>query len=110
MTSTIYESAVTELAQHYARVGKNEYGASVTPGFVVCAGPEGMARVSHVTPSPDLLDPDRASDDDLAAERHRMVDAYAATLTAAGWRVERRGPRSRYPYLLAGQAPRDADK
>jgi hypothetical protein len=57
-----------------------------------------------MTPSPDLLDPDRASDDDLAAERHRMVDAYASTLTEAGWRVERRGPRSRHPYLLAGSA------
>ncbi|MFD5910187.1 hypothetical protein ACFWHL_15870 [Streptomyces massasporeus] len=103
MTITIYEAAVAQLAEHHARVGKNEYGASVTPGFVVCAGAEGRARVSHVTPSPDLLDPDRISDDDLAAERHRMVDAYAATLTAAGWRVEQRGPRSRYPYLLAGR-------
>jgi hypothetical protein len=103
MDSTIYEEAVAELSQRHARVGQNEYGGTVTPGFVVCAGAEGKARVSHMTPSPDLLDPDRISDDDLAAERHRMVDAYAATLTAAGWRVDRRGPRSRYPYLLAGR-------
>lgn len=109
MSTAINEEAVAQLAQHHVRVGKNEYGASVTPGFVVCAGPEGRARVSHMTPSPDLLDPDRTSDDDLAAERHRMVDAYAATLTAAGWRVERRGPRSRYPYLLAGRPRRDAE-
>jgi hypothetical protein len=103
MTGTIYEEAVTKLAEHHARVGKTEYGRIATPGFVVSGGPEGKARISHMTPSPDLLDPDRISDDDLAAERHRMVDAYAATLTAAGWRVERRGPRSRYPYLLAGR-------
>jgi hypothetical protein len=99
---TIYEEVVDELVQHHARVGHTEYGATVTPGFVVCAGPEGKARVSHMTPSPDLLDPARTSDDDLAAERHRMVDAYAATLAGAGWRVVRRGPRSRYPYLLVG--------
>lgn len=103
MTSTIYEEAVEELVQHHARVGQTEYGGTVTPGFVVSGGPEGKARISHMTPSPDLLDPDRTSDDDLAAERHRMVDAYAATLTAAGWRVEQRGPRSRHPYLLAGR-------
>lgn len=103
MDTTVYEAAVERLIQHHTRVGKGEYGSTVTPGFVVCAGPEGKARVSHMTPSPDLLDPDRTSDDDLAVERHRMVDAYAATLIAAGWRVERRGPRSRYPYLLAGR-------
>ncbi|MET7687989.1 hypothetical protein ABZT06_08410 [Streptomyces sp. NPDC005483] len=103
METTVYEAAVDQLAQEHARVGKTEHGSTVTPGFVVCAGPDGKARISHMTPSPDLLDPDRTSDDDLAAERHRMVDAYAATLIAAGWRVERRGPRSRYPYLLAGR-------
>lgn len=103
MASTIYEEAVDELARQHARVGKTEYGRIANPGFVVCAGPDGTARVSHMTLAPDLLDPDRTSDDALAAERHRMVDAYAATLTAAGWRVERRGPRSRYPYLLAGR-------
>ncbi|MCM8552303.1 hypothetical protein [Streptomyces sp. STCH 565 A] len=99
---TIYEEVVTELAQRHERVGKNEYGSSVTPGFTVCAGPDGKARVSYTTPQPDLLDPERVSDDELAAQRHQMVDAYAVTLEAAGWRVERRGPRSRYPYLLVG--------
>jgi len=103
MGSTIYEAAVDELSQHHTRVGKTEYGRIANPGFVVTGGPEGKARISHMTLAPDLLDPDRTSDDDLAAERHRMVDAYAATLAAAGWRVERRGPRSRYPYLLAGR-------
>ena len=103
MASTIYEEVVDLLTQHHIRVGKTEYGRIANPGFVVAGGPEGKARVSHMTLAPDLLDPDRTSDDDLAAERHRMVDTYAATLTAAGWRVERRGPRSRYPYLLAGR-------
>lgn len=102
--STIREDVVALLARHHQRVGKNGYGASVTPGFSVVPGRDGRARVSHMTPSPDLLDPNRASDDDLAAERHRMVDAYAATLTEAGWRVERRGPHSRHPYLLVGSA------
>lgn len=101
MTNANYEQAVDALGHHHARVSQNEYGASTSPGFVVCTGPEGQARVAHMTPSPDLLDPERTSDDDLAAERHRMVDAYAATLEAAGFRVVRRGPRSRYPYLLA---------
>ncbi|MGW2113782.1 hypothetical protein [Streptomyces zhihengii] len=102
--STIYEDVVVLLAQHHQRVGKNGYGASVTPGFSVCHGRDGRARITHMCPSPDLLDPDRTSDNDLAAERHRMVDAYAATLTEAGWQVERHGPRSRHPYLLAGRA------
>ncbi|MGX1254178.1 hypothetical protein RKD48_006689 [Streptomyces ambofaciens] len=100
--TTIYEEVVNVLAQSYERVGMNQYGSSVTPGFSVCAGQEGKARVSYTTPQPDLLDPNRVSDDELAAQRHQMVDAYAATLEAAGWRVDRRGPRSRYPYLLAG--------
>ena len=102
--TTICEEAVVLLAQHHQRVGKGESGASVTPGFSVCHSRDGRARISHMCPSPDLLDLDRTSDDDLAAERHRMVDAYATTLTEAGWRVERRGPRSRHPYLLAGPA------
>ncbi|MCX4232034.1 hypothetical protein [Streptomyces ortus] len=102
MASTIYEEVIDELVQHHVRVGETEYGRIANPGFVVVVGPEGKARVSHMTPAPDLLDPDRISDDELAAERHRMVDAYAATLTAAGWRVDRRGPRSRHPYLLVG--------
>ncbi|MFE7727407.1 hypothetical protein ACFU5D_16630 [Streptomyces anthocyanicus] len=99
---TILDEVVNVLARSHERVGKNEYGSSIKPGFTVCTGPDGKARVSHTTPQPDLLNPDRVSDDELAAQRHQMVDAYAATLEAAGWRVERRGPRSRYPYLLAG--------
>lgn len=97
------EPAIQMRSAQYPRVTCNEYGRPVTSGFTVVAGTDGRARISHTTPAPDLLDPDRPSDDDMATERHRMVDAYAATLAAAGWRVDRRGPRSRYPYLLAGR-------
>jgi hypothetical protein len=79
----------------------NNYGSYIVAGFAVADGISSKVRVTHATPNPDLLDPDRPSDDELADARHRMVDAYAATLTAAGWRVDRRNPHSRHPYLLA---------
>ena len=98
----IVAAAVRDLTPHQRPVIRNEYGRTVVAGFSVVAGRGGAARVSHTTPAPDLTDPDRPSDDELAEARHRMVAAYAETLAAAGWaRVERRGTSSRYPYLLA---------
>jgi hypothetical protein len=79
----------------------NNAGRCIRAGYVVSEGSEGRVRVAHRIPEPDLLDDDRPSDDEMAAERHRMVDEYATTLTAAGWAVEKRGPHSRNPYLLA---------
>jgi hypothetical protein len=79
LSNPIFEEVVEVLSAAHQCVTCNEYGAPVASGFTVVAGPEGTARISHTAPQPDLLDPDRPTDDDIAAERHRMVDAYAAT-------------------------------
>lgn len=79
----------------------DRHGKCTAPGYTVDQGRDGQVRVSHRMPEPDLMDDDRMSDDEMTAERHRMVDAYAHTLEVAGWTVERRGPRARKPYLLA---------
>jgi hypothetical protein len=97
------EGAVQLLTNHHRPATRNEYGRTIVGGFSVTEGPDGTVRVSHTTVESDLLDPDRPSDDDLAAARHRMVNAYATTLEAVGWTVERRGPTSRKPYLLASR-------
>ncbi|MFB7222374.1 hypothetical protein [Streptomyces sp. NPDC056227] len=99
--TAITDQAAQILNPRHRGETKNEYGRLIVAGFSVTDGTGGTVRVSHATPEPDLLDPDRPSDDEVTAARHRMVDAYAATLTAAGWAVERRGQHSRYPYLLA---------
>ena len=102
----IVTAAVRALTPHQRPVTCNDYGSAIIGGFSVTPGPDGTARISHTTPQPNVLDPDRPSDDELAEARHRMVKAYAHTLTEAGWAsVERRGANSRYPYLLAGGAP-----
>jgi hypothetical protein len=88
------------LQAKYPFASYDGYGKCTKAGYVVTEGSEGRARVTHQIPDPDLFDVDRPSDDSLAAERHRMVDEYADVLTAAGWIVEKRGPRSRKPYLL----------
>ncbi|MFF7476581.1 hypothetical protein [Streptomyces sp. NPDC008092] len=87
-------------AQHKVSVS-DSYGKCTAPGYVVDDNGNGEVRIAHRMPEPDLLDDDRISDDKMAAERHRKVDAYAETLRSAGYTVERRGPRSRKPYLLA---------
>ena len=99
--SQIVDEAARALFAKHPVSMTGQYGKCEVAGYQVSEGRDGTIRVSHLTPEPDLLDDDRPSDDELAAERHRMVDAYAATLTAAGWTVERRGPRSRKPFLLA---------
>jgi len=102
-SNSIVEEAVQILTPAHREVTCNEYGRTVVGGFSVVAGLGERARVSHATAQPDLLDPDRPSDDEMAAARHRMVDAYATTLEAAGWVVEKRAPHSRNPYLLAAR-------
>lgn len=99
-------AAVRDLTPRQRPVIRDDYGKPIVAGFSVTGGLGGTARICHATPQPDLMDPERPSDDELAEARHRMVNAYARTLTEAGWsRVERRGASSRYPYLLAGGAP-----
>ncbi|MFE4420423.1 hypothetical protein [Streptomyces sp. NPDC056817] len=101
--SEIVDQAARVLfAEHKVSVS-DQYGKCTAPGYVVDESRDGVVRIAHRMPEPDLLDDDRMSDDEMAAERHQMVDAYAATLSAAGWTVERRGPRSRKPYLLAAR-------
>jgi hypothetical protein len=99
-SETVDQAARILFAEHRVSVS-DLYGKCTAPGYVVDESTDGKVRVSHRMPEPDLLDDDRMSDDEMAAERHRMVDAYAATLAAAGWAVERKGPRNRRPYLLA---------
>lgn len=99
-SETVDQAARVLFAHHKVSVS-DEYGKCIAPGYIVDESAEGMVRVSHRTPEPDLLDDDRMSDDEMATERHRMIGAYAATLEAAGYVVERKGPRSRKPYVLA---------
>lgn len=76
-------------------------GRCVRAGYVVEAGTGGAARVSHRIPEPDLLDPDRPTDAELAEERARMVARYAEALKADGWAVRRRVTgHTRKPILL----------
>lgn len=101
-SKTVDQAARVLFAKHQVSVD-DRYGKCIGPGYVVDEKADGVVRVSHRMPEPDLLDDDRMSDDEMAAERHRMVDAYAKTLEAAGYTVERRGPRSRKPHLLASR-------
>jgi hypothetical protein len=102
MSQPIDEANQILVAAHRP-VTTNEYGSYIIAGFAVAAGVDGKVRVTHATPEPDLLDPERPSDDEVAAARHRMVNAYARTLEAAGYMVECRGQASRKPYLLASR-------
>ncbi|WP_306317240.1 MULTISPECIES: hypothetical protein [unclassified Streptomyces] len=102
-SQTVDQAARVLFAKHKVSVS-DRYGKCTAPGYVVDEGRDGKVRVAHLIPEPDLLDDDRQTDDEMAAERHEMVDAYAKTLEAAGYTVERRGPRSRKPYLLARKA------
>lgn len=102
-TNSAVNEAVRLLTPSHRELTKNDYGRPIVGGFSVSDGVDGTARISHTTVEPDLLDPDRPTDDELAAARHRMVNAYAQTLEAAGWKVIRRGSRSRKPYLLASR-------
>jgi hypothetical protein len=99
--SEIVDQAARALFAKHRESVSDRYGKCIAPGYVVDESAEGVVRVSHRMPEPDLMDDDRMSDDEMAAERHQMVDAYAATLSAAGWVVERKRPQARKPYLLA---------
>jgi hypothetical protein len=98
---TMEDAAGRTLSAKHQPAAYNQYGACEDSGYRIDPGRDGMARVSHVVPNADLLDPNRPNDDELAEERQVMVWEYADTLEAAGWSVIRRGPRSRKPYLLA---------
>jgi len=101
LSNPMVEDAVQALTDSHRPVIYNEYGSPIVAGFRVTEGSDGNARITHTTPQPDLMDPERPSDDELAAARHRMVNAYADTLERYGWTVQRQGPTSRNPYLLA---------
>lgn len=105
MSRFVFSRAVDDAARvlfaKHRPATPDQYGKCLVAGYEVSKGTGDRIRVSHQTPEPDLLDDDRPSDGDLAAARHRMVDAYAITLEAAGWTVERRGSHSRKPFLLA---------
>src|SRR5205823_8051970 len=60
------DAAAQLLTDRHRPETRNEYGRTIIGGFSVTEGPDGTVRVSHATAEPDLLDPDRPSDDDLA--------------------------------------------
>lgn len=101
--SQIVDDASRVLFAKHRPATPDQYGKCLVAGYTVTEGADGKIRVSHWTPEPDLMDDDRPSDDELADARHRMVDAYAKTLEVEGWTVQRRGPQSRKPYLLASR-------
>ncbi|MBP5926733.1 hypothetical protein F3K32_42770 [Streptomyces sp. LBUM 1483] len=89
-TLTVVESAAAALAVEHQAVTLNGYGRCTAAGYRVAEGLDGRARVSHQTPPVDLLDPDRPSSEERWEEQRRAVDAYASTLEASGWAVERK--------------------
>jgi hypothetical protein len=107
MSHFSYSEAVDRAARvlfaKHSPAFSDQYGKCEVSGYVASEGVDGKVRVTHQIPEPDLLDDDRMSDDEMAAERHRMVELYAKTLETAGWTVARRGPHSRKPYLLASK-------
>ena len=82
--------------------GYNEYGSVVTPGYKVeaCSRPEAV-RIEHKLPESDLSDPNRMGSDEKHLARLEMRDAYAKTLSDAGWTVESRTVRGNRPILFA---------
>ncbi|WP_030247962.1 hypothetical protein [Streptomyces sp. NRRL S-455] len=99
--SEITDPAVRVLFAKHDPADSDQYGKCTAAGYFAEESADDEVRVSHRMPEPDLLDDDRMSSDEMAAERHRMVDAYATTLEAAGWTVERKGLHAQKPYLLA---------
>ncbi|WP_333745800.1 hypothetical protein [Streptomyces sp. IBSBF 2950] len=99
-TLTVVESAAAALAVEHQAVTLNQYGRCTTAGYRVAEGLDGRARVNHQMPPVDLLDPDRQSSAERWEEQRRAVDAYARTLEAVGWVVERK-PVVTGPIALA---------
>jgi hypothetical protein len=102
MTTSTREQIIEALGCSHTRVGGS--GTNTTPGFVVCTTRDGRVQVSHMPPLPNPPGSDQSDDREWVAECRRMVDAYAVTIDAAGFQVERRGPRSRFPHLLVSRA------
>lgn len=98
--SALTNSVRDVLSSRHTAAVYNDYGRCISAGYTAVEGSSGRARITHAIPDPDLCDDDRVADDDLAAERHRMVAAYAVQLESAGCDVEERGITSRRPYLL----------
>ncbi|MFM9452448.1 hypothetical protein [Streptomyces europaeiscabiei] len=107
-TSALVTDAAAILAGEHRAAAIGKYGACTAPGFRVGPGTGGRARVHHQLPPIDLTDPDRASSEERWREQQREVSAYAGTLEAEGWTVDR-VTVTMGPILLAvppeGRAP-----
>ncbi|MFF8910546.1 hypothetical protein [Streptomyces olivaceoviridis] len=101
MSNPMVEDAIQALTDRHRPVTFNEYGSPIIAGFSITDGPDGKARITHTTGKVDLLDSDRPTDDELVTARRFFVNAYAETFEELGWAVQRCGPHSRHPYLLA---------
>jgi hypothetical protein len=104
----ILDAAAELWGAAHVPAGYNEYGSVVTPGYKVEASNRpGTVRVEHVLPESDLSDPNRMSGAERYEARHAARDAYAATLEAAGWVVEKRMVLGIRPILSAARPKGD---
>lgn len=86
----VVQAAATVLATAHTPAAVNSYGACARPGYSVNPGPGGRARIHHRFPNLNILDPNRLPQAQRWTEARARADAYAVTLEAAGWTVERR--------------------
>lgn len=87
-TVAVVRAAAAVLATAHTAAVRNDYGACTVPGYAVAESTHGLARVHHQLPNLNLLDPNRLSGQERWAQCRARVNAYAATLEAAGWTVE----------------------
>src|SRR5690606_42165048 len=88
------DAAARVLFARHNPAGRDRYGACTSPGYEVDTSRRvNWIRVQHLLPPVDLLDDDRPSDDERAAECPQAVDAYAATLREVGWDGDVSGTR-----------------
>jgi len=86
----VVRAAALLLAPAHTAAVRNAYGSCTAAGYAVTAGTDGRARVHHRFPNLNVLDPARMSNAQRWTEARRQANAYAATLEAAGWTVERK--------------------
>jgi hypothetical protein len=103
--ATAVSDAASVLSARHREVTRNEYGRIIVAGFSVTDGPAGSARVSHATPEPDLLDPERPSDDELAAARRPPPDGQRLRHHALGRRLDCAAARAVLPEPLPARLP-----
>jgi hypothetical protein len=89
-TPAVVRAAALLLAPSHTPATINAYGACTRAGYAVNPGPDGRARIHHRFPNLNVLDPNRLPQEQRWTIARREANAYAATLEAAGWTVERK--------------------